>query len=571
MAAPDSNTSYHFQPIDFDEKLEQRAVRHRKLGDRNNVTTCRSPTRELDTRWIKNELHRKRQQEFFKRRPADFGFSALLSTRARHNFLREEEYVTQTSASYTRHLMAGRGVSSIKQSAQTASMNDENGPGPKPEGVTGVLDSVRQRGKAKKERALLRDITQLTNNQRMLFTASAQTDLSPSDLSCSFSAGRALPLSKRRYSDGRIQFLSVHLQDVHQLADYLEEALYREEALKKKLATLQRSASTLLRSTELLWKTRCDEDVLKSKIKALEAQLQLCMTRAPQDGVKKVVMQMEKQKEEYEQKALEAIQRATEESAEAQSKMQNLQEALQATQAESAQWQKLCEELRESSNLLRKSQDQYTDQLIHLQNQLERSREEEQSLKEQCQILQQHGTELRSNIVLLEQDNENLREQLEELTEHSHGSWNNITDVHKQGQVLDQLLRTDNSLAEQLRQAEMRLSLKEKECMELKAELEALEQECYSYQSRLTQCREELNTLSARKSSSRTKRRCCGSFICLTLFFLLMLVAVMAAVWIYHPPVRDQLWDFYSVVQEKVEDYLIQAASAQHALCVRPI
>ena len=49
------------------------------------------------------------------------------------------------------------------------------------------------------------------------------------------------------------------------------------------------------------------------------------------------------------------------------------------------------------------------------------------------------------------------------LTEHSHGSWNNITDVHKQGQVLDQLLRTDNSLAEQLRQAEMRLSLKEKE------------------------------------------------------------------------------------------------------------
>lgn len=34
---------------------------------------------------------------------------------------------------------------------------------------------------------------------------------------------------------------------------------------------------------------------------------------------------MEKQKEEYEKKALEAIQKATEENAEAQSKLQNLQ------------------------------------------------------------------------------------------------------------------------------------------------------------------------------------------------------------------------------------------------------
>ncbi|KAL7884933.1 hypothetical protein AOLI_G00077030 [Acnodon oligacanthus] len=532
---------HHFQPVDYDQKLEQRAVKHRKLGDRNNVTTCRSPTRDLDTRWIKNELHRKRQEEFCKRRPAGCGFSALLSTRARRIFLREEEYVTQTSTSFRRHLMAGQSISSIKQ---TASENDENAPGRKQEGVAGVLDSLRQKGKAKKERALLRDITQLTNTQRTLYTASAQTD-----------SGIA----------------TVKEADVHQLADYLEEALYREEALKKKLATLQRSASTLLRSTELLWKTRCDEDVLKSKIKALEAQLQLCMKRVPQDEVKKVVLQMEKEKEEYEQKALEAIQRATEESAEAQSKMQNMQEALQAAQSESARWQKLCEELRQSSSLLRKSQDQCTDQLLQLQNQLEHSREREESLREQCEILQQDGVELRSNISLLEQDNESLREQVEELAEHSHGSWNNITDVHKQGQVLDQLFRTDNSLAEQLRQAEMRLSLKEKECMELKAELEALEQECYSYQSRLTQCREELNTLSARKSSSRTRRRCCGSFICLTLFFLLMLVAVMAAVWIYHPPIRDQLWDFYSVVEEKVEDYLMQAASAQHAVCLRPI
>ncbi|XP_072537855.1 TRAF3-interacting JNK-activating modulator [Salminus brasiliensis] len=544
MATHDGNTCHQFQPIDYEQKLEERAVRHRKLWDRNNLTTCRSPTRDLDTRWVKNELHRKRQQEFSKRRPADCGFSALLSTRTRRNFLREEEYMTQTSASSSRHFTACRSTNSIKQSAYAAPMNDENSPGLKPQGVAGVLDSLRQRGKAKKERALLKDITQLTNIQRTLYTASVQTE-----------SGIA----------------AVKEADVRQLADYLEEALCREEALKKKLSALQRSASTLLRSTELLWKTRCDEDVLKSKIKALEAQLQLCMKRVPQDGVKKVVLQMEKQREEYEQKALEAIQRATEEKTEAQSKMQSLQEALQAAQEESLRWQKLCEELRQSSSLLRNSQDQCTEQLLQLQNQLERSRQQEESLRVQCETLQQNGLKLHSNISLLEEDNQILREQLEELAEHSHGSWNNITEGHKQGQVLDQLLRTDNSLGEQLRQAELRLSLKEKECMELKAELEALEQECYSYQSRLAQFREELNTLTAQKSSRRTKRRCCGTFICLTLFLLLMLVAVMAAVWIYHPPIRDQLWDFYSFVEERVEDYLMQAASAQHSVCFRPI
>lgn len=98
------------QKCDYDVKLEQRAVKHRNLGDRNNITTCRSPTRDVDTKRIKNELHRKRQDEFSKRRPADCSVNTLLSPRSRHNFAREGGRVTQMFTSY-RHPK----ISPIKQ------------------------------------------------------------------------------------------------------------------------------------------------------------------------------------------------------------------------------------------------------------------------------------------------------------------------------------------------------------------------------------------------------------------------------------------------------------------------
>lgn len=52
----------------FEQLAELRAQRHEILRWRHNVTSCRSPTREIDTKLIKDEMKKKRHQEFLKRR-----------------------------------------------------------------------------------------------------------------------------------------------------------------------------------------------------------------------------------------------------------------------------------------------------------------------------------------------------------------------------------------------------------------------------------------------------------------------------------------------------------------------
>ncbi|XP_073766518.1 TRAF3-interacting JNK-activating modulator isoform X2 [Danio rerio] len=541
-SAPENKRS----PIaNYEYKVEQRAMKHREISHRNNTTTCRSPTRDLDTRQMKNELHLKRQSEFFKRRPVDHGTCSLLSPVPRRRYPRETlhatQHMTHTLTSIRRPLITSQNVKLQRDGITLAKQNEENELRSDVWEIPG-LSSVQLRGKVKKERVLLKDITQLSNFQKTLQTASIQTESG---------------------------FVTVKEADVNQLTDYLEEALQREEALKKKLSNLQKSAATLLHSTELLWKTRCDEDVLKSKIKALEAQLQVCIKKIPQDGVKRIVLKMEKQREEYEKKALKAIHRAENEKAEAQSRSEYLQGALQTSQSESQHWQRLCEELRESSSQMKKRQDESTDQMLQLQGHLERSVGQEEMLRKQSESLEQERVELHSCISELQEENLTLREYLQELTGNNHEGWNSSTETHEEVSVLDQLLRTDNSPARHLRDAEHRLRAKEKECMELQADLEALEQECYGYQSRLTQCREEMNSMATRQKKRRSG--CCRSWLCMCVLLLILMAMVLAVLWFYHPPIREQLRHLYSELEERLEDYLILTASTRNRFCFRPV
>ncbi|XP_023283201.1 TRAF3-interacting JNK-activating modulator-like isoform X2 [Seriola lalandi dorsalis] len=586
-AAMDILAGIELAPVkDFDRKVEVRAEKREHLRGRNNATSCRSPTRELDTRLIKNELKKKRQLEFLRRRsvspelcgpssrikPSPRTFSVTRhSSSSKLQTFHSNIQTTPTANGHPKMILtpdSGEmdGPSSSTWASlwpeQVTLMRQEKGHSRKQASTSTTVTMESKQHRTNREKSIN---AQKTNIKTLIRTENIQQKSSHQTENI---------LQKKTLREAGVQtesgLVTVKESDVKRLADYLQEALWREEAMKKKLAALQESTSNLLNSSNIVWTARCSEDLLRNKIKVLESQLQVCLQKFPKDGVKKLVVQMEKQKLIYEEKALVALQKATQEKTEAVSKAETLQGSLITAKAEALRWQSLYEELKLSSGQLRENQHLSNEQLQQLHSQVELSRAREAGLREEVGLLRQEKKDLQYNIRLLEEDNQVLREESEQLRDGDNESQDfMMQDCLTSEEAESQLTpRRDTQAEEQLRYTEEKLRLKERECEELQTELHAMEQECQSSQARLSQCRDELRQLSHR----RRKPTPSGSWWRVFMFFLLLLaVAGVAMLWLWHPPFREQVEDLYSDIETRIEDYLLEMASPQHSGCFRPI
>nr|BAG62261.1 unnamed protein product [Homo sapiens] len=114
-------------------------------------------------------------------------------------------------------------------------------------------------------------------------------------------------------------------KEIIQLSDYLKEALQRELVLKQKMVILQDLLSTLIQASDSSWKGQLNEDKLKGKLRSLENQLYTCTQKYSPWGMKKVLLEMEDQKNSYEQKAKESLQKVLEEKMNAEQQLQSTQ------------------------------------------------------------------------------------------------------------------------------------------------------------------------------------------------------------------------------------------------------
>ncbi|CAL9702917.1 unnamed protein product [Knipowitschia caucasica] len=550
----------HLSTLNFEEKSLIRAEQHELLRGKKNSTSCRSPTREFDTKSIKNELKEKRQLEFLKRRsvsPEMCGSKSAERQSEKRRIYRNRSFTSETSIEQSSPTGNGRPIlldRSLSQSPsfnkwtslwstkhQTSTSDTKDAP-MSLMGKSSVNVHTTSVIQSKKVQQRLTQQSEFIQVKKMLKEAGVQTECGS---------------------------VTIRETDLQTLADYLEEALWREQTLKKKLASLQESTTNLVNSTDQVWTTRCSEDLLRNKIRALEAQLHVCLQRFPKDAVKKLVLQMEKQKLVYEDKAVIALQKATQEKSEAVTKAETLQAALATAQTETQRWQRLYDELRLSSELLTQKHHQSSEQLLQVLNQLELSRVRGAELTEEVVSLKQHNQELQYNIVLLEEDSTALRDEILNLRHGSSETEEVLMQQMLKPKEIEECLQEKESpeVNEQLLRTLEKLQLKEKECEELQSELSVMQMEFRSTQKRLSQCREQLRQLPHRP---RTEAGGC-SWLAWSLIVLVVLALAVVGGLLWFPPFREQLEDFYSDIETRIQDYLHEMSSPQHSGCFRPV
>ncbi|KAM4737204.1 uncharacterized protein traf3ip3 [Anableps anableps] len=566
-----------FQEREFDRKVDYRAERREFLRGRNNVTSCRSPTRELDTRQIKKQLKQKRQWEFLRRRsvsPEPRSSRCIICSTDLDSLSESHLHRLYRSRSKSERLVTKTQTFSSPDGHQEMILTPESRSDYPSISKWALLWSEsttvtkQEKGQAKKQTSTSTTET----SQYWKKTQNASTKIV--NQTATIHHKSSVQTEKKTLKEISVQtesgFVTVKESDVQRLSDYLQEALWREETVKKKLAVLTEISTNLVNSSDALWTSRCSEDLLRNKIKVLEAQLQVCLQKFPRDGVKKLMLQMEKQRGTYEEKALVALQKATQEKADAVCQAETLQEALITAQAEALRWQSLYKELMLSSGQLMENQHLSNDQLQQLHSEVQLSRAREAELRGEVASLRQEKQELQYNVCLLEEDNQTLREEIQNLRDGGDEGQNFFIQESLTSDDAEPKLtvRRDSQVEEQLRLTQEKLQLKEKECEELQTELHAMEQECQSSQARLSQCRDELRQLSHR----RRRPTLCSSWWRVCLFFLMFVaVAGVAMLWSWHPPFREQVEVLCADIETRIEDYLMEMAAPQHSGCFRPI
>ncbi|XP_057684222.1 golgin subfamily A member 6-like protein 25 isoform X2 [Corythoichthys intestinalis] len=499
---------------DFDRISELRAEKHEQLRRRTNVTSCRSPAKDYDTALLKHTLSNKRQEEFRKRRslprtPEEDRGSSRFST-------------CDSASFFSLHGgfgdVGGRENVMMKMMAKEDTWMEEM----KIENSTHQMDSVDHDAHAPQQK--MREV-------------SVQTESG---------------------------LLTVEESDILQLQDYMQESLWREEAITKKVAALQECFLQLQKALSSLWKTRCSEDALRNKIKVLETQLQACLQvdkssvssqRLPKDVSRK---QTKKQKMTFEEKS----QMITQEKNEELNKTVALKEALISAKTDVLRMQSLYEELKLTSRKLRQELDVSYRRAREHEVQIEFSRTREATLTEELVSLRREKNELRLKMSLLEEYQQRERDQMQNCSDGD--IVRRDVSVQSTPEEENAFAKGDCIVGEKFLHVRDQLRFKEIECESLKTALHTMEETLQSSQTRLSQCREELLHS---KPTRNVTRRSLRVFLVL-LFLTLLAVAAIAALRPWLPLFGEKVEDFYLDMERRMENYFMQM---QNSGCFRPI
>ncbi|XP_054251894.1 TRAF3-interacting JNK-activating modulator [Indicator indicator] len=199
--------------------------------------------------------------------------------------------------------------------------------------------------------------------------------------------------------------IAVFNKEMLQLSNYLKEALHRELLLKQKMVILQELFSTLLQASEKSWQGQLNEDKLQCKLRALENQLQACTQSYSKECMKKILIEMEEQKQTYEQKAKEALQKMLEDKLQTEQQLQNVQRSLAATREDLAFWKEHYTTLKDELTKMTTAHTELENSFHVLQSELQQVDTQKEQLGQALRSLQSEHAALQQRASALREDN----------------------------------------------------------------------------------------------------------------------------------------------------------------------
>uniref|UniRef100_A0A2R8PFM4 TRAF3 interacting protein 3 n=1 Tax=Callithrix jacchus TaxID=9483 RepID=A0A2R8PFM4_CALJA len=520
----------------YEAKCERRQETRESRRCRPNVTTCRQVGKTLRIQQ-REQLQRARLQQFFRRRNLE-----LEEGKARRPQAREQGPSRQPGQATVlkEPLSCASRISSSRE--QVAGTSSEVFPAqhPPPSGIC-------------------RDLTDHLSSQAGGLPPQDPPIKKPPKHHRGTQTKAEGPTIKNDASQDISNTLVLPLQEIIQLSDYLKEALQRELVLKQKMVILQDLLSTLIQASDSSWKGQLNEDKLKGKLRSLENQLYTCTQKYTPWGMKKVLLEMEDQKNSYEQKAKESLQKVLEEKMNAEQQLQSTQRSLALAEQKCEEWRSQYEALKEDWRTLGTQHRELESQLHVLQSKLQGADSRDLQMNQALRFLENEHQELQAKIEFLQGDRDlcslDTQDLQDQLKRSEAEKLTLVTRVQQlQSKFAFQILKNlaafidqalpewspksfpkevepegkgkekDWDLRDQLQKKTLQLQAKEKECRELHAELDNLSDEYLSCLRKLQHCREELN-----QSQQPPPRRQCGRWLPMLMVLIAAALAVFLA------------------------------------------
>ncbi|XP_070795909.1 TRAF3-interacting JNK-activating modulator [Pituophis catenifer annectens] len=463
----------------YEEKYERRCEKHESLLRRNNRTTCRL-TSKCQSKEAKEPAQSPRQKEFFRRR----------------NLTTEELGRTKMTL-----------LPDKRESLFPVNCSDNLRRIPS-QTYLNYLSDIQPHTKSIQHN--FSNILPLSKPPQALLVVNVPKNCKGTQTT------KELSSEKKNSCQQTDCGTAVLDKEIIQLSNYLNEALHRELVLKQKMVILQELLAMLLEAAEKSWKGQFNEDKLKCRLSVLENQLQICTQSYSKQGLKRILLEMEDQKQNYEQKVKESLQKLLEEKTQAQKQFQNAQRALTVAEDDCSLWKDQLDNFKKDWSQLTDQHSEVKNKLHALENKLQWSDTQNCQLQQALKDMENECANLYSRIDNLQEEKRLIMEYLGEvegklLTEEKQKLILEATTEHLQKRIVtvpnevlswmitkqnvqseDQEGKKESSLREELQKRTSQLAAKKKECTDLCHKLKILNNEYSSCLANLQHCHDEL-------------------------------------------------------------------------------